>query len=42
VVEFSRIKDTNKELAPKLLGNFVTMLSERVRSANTMISELEK
>lgn len=42
IVEFARIKNTNKELALKLFSNFSIMLSERVRSANTMISELEK
>lgn len=42
IEEFARIKDTNHKLALKLFSNFAIMLSERIRSANVMISELEK
>lgn len=39
---FELIKRSQPEMALKLLNNLCIMFSERMRSANTMISELEK
>lgn len=42
VEEFEKIKRDYPEAGMKLLNNFCRMFSERMRSANTIISELEK
>ena len=42
VEEFEKIKNDYPEAGMKLLNNFCKMFSERMRSANTIIGELEK
>jgi len=42
VEEFEQIKAIDSEIAMKLFGNICSMLSGRIRSANIMITELEK
>jgi MFS superfamily sulfate permease-like transporter len=42
VEEFEKIKSEDPEAGTKLLNNFCKMFSERMRSANTIIGELEK
>jgi MFS superfamily sulfate permease-like transporter len=42
VAEFEKIKGDQPEAGMKLLNNFCKMFSERMRSANTIIGELEK
>jgi MFS superfamily sulfate permease-like transporter/CRP-like cAMP-binding protein len=41
ITEFEHIKSYQHEIALKLMNNICQMFSERIRSANTMIAELE-